>query len=105
MAAPYYRLKIYDAKLHLFLNTPNSGDRRDLWKYMERYMKRAVFQAKLDVGVRTGALRNSISGYHLGNSTGQYTGVRAVRPYALMHHNGTRAHLIEPQSVLLSWFL
>jgi hypothetical protein len=98
MAVPRYRLQIYDTKLHLFLNTPNSGDRKDLWKYIERHLKLTVFAAKRDVGVKTGALRASISGYHLGNSTGQYAGVRAVRPYALMHHEGTRPHLIKPNS-------
>jgi hypothetical protein len=98
MATPRYRLTIYDSKLHLFLNTPNSGDREDLWKYIERRLNRTVFAAKRDVGVRTGALRASISSYHLGNSTGQYAGVRATRPYALMHHEGTRPHLIKPSS-------
>jgi hypothetical protein len=95
MAVTGYRLTIYDTKLHLFLNTPNSGDRRDLWRYIERNLRRTVFAAKRDVGVRTGALRASISGYHLGNSTGQYAGVRATKSYALMHHEGTRPHLIK----------
>lgn len=98
MAVSRYRLTIYDSKLHAFLNTPNSGDSKDLWRYIERRLKLTVFASKRDVGVRTGALRASISGYHLGNSTGQYAGVRAVRPYALMHHEGTRPHLIKPNS-------
>jgi hypothetical protein len=98
MAGPRTRIIIYDEKLRIFLNTPHSGDRKDLWKYIERRLKLTVAAAKRDVGVKTGALRGSIFGYHLGNATGQYAGVRAVRPYALMHHNGTKPHIIEASS-------
>jgi hypothetical protein len=98
MAVSRYRLTIYDEELRRFLNTDYKGDSRTLWKHMDRLLKLTVAAAKKDVGVKTGALRASISGFHLGNITGQYTGVRAVRPYALMHHNGTRPHLIKPHA-------
>ena len=95
MAGPRTVIIIYEEKLRVFLNTPNSGDRRDLWRYIERRVRLATAAAQRQVGVKTGALRSSIQGYHLGNLTGQYAGVRATRPYALLHHTGTRPHKME----------
>jgi hypothetical protein len=91
------KIVIYDAKLHTFLNTNKSADVKTLWKYLELGKAAALFKAKAQVGVKTGALRRSISAYHLGNSTGQYVGLRATRPYAYVHHQGSKKHVIEPR--------
>lgn len=88
--------RIYHDKLRIFLNTPNSGDREDLWKYLEKQKKRALLGARSKVGVRTGALRKSIVARHLGNFTGQYVWIGSDKPYALMHHEGTKPHIIVP---------
>jgi hypothetical protein len=85
-------LKIYDEKLRLYLNT-NSGD---LWKWLELRGNIAVAGAKAQVGVRTGALRNSIHKRHLGNATGQYLWIGSNLPYAYLHHEGTLPHIIKP---------
>jgi hypothetical protein len=68
----------------------------DLWRYLERKKIPALEGARRMVGVRTGRLRRSISWYHLKNATGQYVGLKASAPHALMHHEGTRPHLIVP---------
>lgn len=49
-------------------------------------------------GSRTGALRSSIHTRHLTDSRGQYIkiGTQGIS-YALMHHEGTRPHMIYPK--------
>lgn len=86
------RIKFYEPTTHNFLNTNKSKDRLTLWSEIERSVKRGVLGAKAKAGFRTGALRNSIFSYHLGSATGQTYGIRAIRPYALLHHEGSRAH-------------
>lgn len=88
-------VKFYEPKMHEFLNSNKSGDRRTLWTYLESRIKITVMAAKAQVGVKTGALRSSIFGFHLGDAKGQSYGVRATRPYALVHHNGSRPHKME----------
>jgi hypothetical protein len=50
--------------------------------------------AKAQVGVRTGALRASIHMRHMRDPRGQYVMVGSRLNYALMHHEGTKPHLI-----------
>lgn len=83
-------LKIYDNQLRMYLNT-NSGD---LWRWLEVTGNIAVAGAKAQVGVRTGALKRSIHKKHLGNFTGQYLWIGSQLPYAYMHHEGTKPHII-----------
>jgi hypothetical protein len=88
---------IYDDKLRKFLNTPHSGDSRDLWKSMERAKNAALRGARNQVGVKSGALRKSIRATHLGNATGQYVTIGSNKSYALAHHEGTKPHMIAPR--------
>jgi hypothetical protein len=74
------------------LNKPNGG----LWRHIESKRIPALTGARRMVGVRTGRLQKSISWYHLRNATGQYAGLKASAPHALMHHQGTRPHIIVP---------
>lgn len=98
-----YEVKIYKAELLRFLNTPH-GDRKTLWKHLERRGDLAVFGAKRKVGVKTGALQRSIHKRHLGNLTGQYLWIGSERGHALMHHEGTRRHIIRaPQNKVLKF--
>lgn len=52
--------------------------------------------ARGQVGVRTGALRNSIHMRHFRDPRGQYIKIGSSLPYARMHHDGTKPHLILP---------
>lgn len=89
------RVHFYNSTLHNFLNTNRSKDPITLWSEIERSLSRGVLRAKGEVGVRTGNLKNSIFSYHLGYATGQAYGIRATRPYATIHHEGSRAHKME----------
>jgi hypothetical protein len=91
------KVTIYDRQLHEFLNTNRSKDAKNLWRYLEIGKIRALTAARAQVGVKTGALRRNLSAYHLGNSTGQYVGIRATLPYAYIHHEGSKKHIIEPR--------
>lgn len=87
---------LYREELRRFLNTDYKKDRLTLWNYLEKRNRIALLKAKRQVGFRTGALQRNIRAYHLGNFTGQYVGLIADKPYALMHHEGTRPHVIRP---------
>lgn len=87
-------LVIYNSQLSKQLNTPAG----DLWRWMEKRGDRAVKGAKRMAGVKTGRLRASIHKRHLGNATGQYMWIGSKVPYAYMHHQGTRPHLISPKT-------
>jgi hypothetical protein len=52
--------------------------------------------AKAQVGVRTGALRSSIHMRHLRDSRGQYVKIGSNLDYALLHHQGSKPHVIRP---------
>ncbi len=75
------------------LTTPGSAVQRD----MQRRLNRVQASAKRYVGVDSGLLRNAIKTrkYMRGNIlVGE---VFANVSYALMHHEGTRPHIIVPQ--------
>lgn len=74
------------------LQTPSG----ELWKWLHKRGELSVIGAKRSVGVQTGALRRSIHMRHLGNSTGQYLWIGSEKNYALLHHEGTKPHLITP---------
>jgi hypothetical protein len=86
------RVIIYTGPLDRLLNHPDGDVGRHLAK-KGRLIKAA---AKGQVGVRTGALRSSIHMRHLRDARGQYVKIGSSLSYALMHHEGTRPHLIFP---------
>lgn len=86
-------VNVYDTALLTYLNTPAGP----LWRNLERRAERAQRGAKAKVGVKTGKLRASIYKRHLGNYTGQYITIGSKVNYALMHHEGTKAHTIEAE--------
>lgn len=86
------RVRFYNGTLHNFLNTNKSRDPLTLWSAIDDALRRGVARAKIQVGVKTGRLRNSISSYHLGHAGGQVYGIRAIAPYATIHHEGSRPH-------------
>jgi hypothetical protein len=56
---------------------------------------RVQLAAKAQAGVRTGALKRDITKNWVGR--GLTIRVGSSRPYALMHHEGTRPHIIRPR--------
>lgn len=85
---------IYKEALRLELNTSKG----ELWKWLHIRGEHAVEGAKRKVHVRTGALQRSIHMRHLGNFTGQYLWIGSEKHYAELHHNGSRPHMIRPNS-------
>lgn len=86
------RVILYDSKLDKLLNDPDGPTGRML-KRRGGYVLRA---AKRQVGVRTGALRQSIHMRHLRDSRGQYVKIGSNLNYALLHHEGSKPHKIYP---------
>lgn len=77
------------------LNAPSGPTGR----YLERKAERLRNAARIQVGFRTGRLRRSIRVYgHRRTSLGQKIQVGSSVPYALMHHNGTKPHIITPKN-------
>lgn len=87
-----FRVRLYKVRIRTMLNTPSGK----LWWALHRRGEAIVRGAKRQVGVKTGALRQSIHMRHTGNVTGQYLWIGAKKSYAYMHHEGTRPHLITP---------
>jgi hypothetical protein len=92
---PPQSIKVFDARLQTFLNSRIAPVGRHLHK-KGKLVERA---AKRQVGVDTGALRKSIHMRHFVGATGQYVKITASAPHALMHHEGTRPHIIAPKNL------
>lgn len=86
------RVTLFSGPMDLLLKDPNGPTGRML-KRRGGYVLAA---AKRQVGVRTGALRQSIHMRHLRDSRGQYVKIGSEKNYALAHHEGTRPHRIVP---------
>lgn len=83
------------AALNAELNSPSG----DLWRWLEKRGKDALSGAKRQVGVKTGRLRNSIYMKHRPTFYGQELTIGSEGiPYAYMHHEGTRPHIIAPKN-------
>jgi hypothetical protein len=81
-------------KINNLLNSP----RGDVGRELSRRAKKVQIAAKRQVGVRTGRLRNSIRVYgHSRTVNGQHMYIGSAVKYALMHHEGTRKHVIDPK--------
>lgn len=90
----------YEAALEKFLNSP-SGQVGD---YLRRKGNQIMVLSKSMVGVRTGALRSSIHMRHSRDPRGQYVKIGSELPYAKMHHEGTRPHMIYPKKAQILKF-
>ena len=80
------------AELDFLLNSPEG----DVGKYLAKKGRLIMAAAKAQVGIRTGALRSSIHMRHLRDSRGQYVKIGSNLDYALLHHQGTKPHVIRP---------
>ena len=65
-------------------------------RYLKKKGRLITAAARRQVGVRTGALRNSIHMRHFRDPRGQYIKVGSSLSYARAHHDGTKPHLILP---------
>ena len=74
-------------------------------KYLAKKGRRLEVLAKAQAGVRTGALRASIHMRHARDPRGQYVMVGSRLNYALMHHEGTKPHLIVANSAKVLRFV
>ena len=84
------KVVIRKAELDFVLNNPEGM----VGRYLAKKGKELQALAKAQVGVRTGSLRASIHMRHMRDSRGQYVMVGSRLNYALMHHEGTKPHLI-----------
>lgn len=87
------RVYFYPGALERLLNHPDGP----VGKHLARKGRLIQAAAKRQVGVRTGALRASIHMRHLRDARGQYVKVGSNKRYALLHHEGSRPHMIFPQ--------
>jgi len=88
------KITLYHEKIDSLLNSPRGDVGREIYKRA----KKVQVAAKRQVGVRTGRLKNSIRIYgHSRTSGGQHMYIGSAVPYALMHHEGTRKHIITPK--------
>jgi hypothetical protein len=94
------RVILYENKMFELLDSPRGTVGKDL----SRRGRLVEAAAKRQVGIRTGALRSSIHMRHLADPRGQYVRIGSDLNYALMHHEGTKRHLILPsRSPMLSF--
>jgi hypothetical protein len=77
-----------------FLDKPSG----QVGRYLARRGRRIESAAKRQVGVNTGALRSSIHMRHFADPRGQYIRVGSSLSYARAHHEGTKPHLIRPNT-------
>lgn len=83
-------LQLNDKALNTMLNTPKGV----VGIHLRVIATKILSDAKAMVGVRTGALKRSLT-IRQGTRGGiQFVSVGSNLPHALMHHEGTRAHSI-----------
>lgn len=94
------KVVIRKAELDFMLNNPSG----DVGRYLARKGRIVQAAARAQVGVRTGALRASIHMRHLRDSRGQYVKIGSALNYALLHHEGSKPHLIVPNRATILKF-
>jgi hypothetical protein len=80
------------AAMDTLLNSPAGT----VGRHMAAVGYKIMIAAKQQVGVDTGRLKNSIHMRHFRSGIGQMIEVGSPLKYALLHHEGTRPHLITP---------
>jgi hypothetical protein len=80
------------AQLGILLDSPQGPVGRDL----ARRGRKVLIAATGQVGVDTGRLKKSLKMTHERGTRGQFVMVGSKLNYALMHHEGTRPHIITP---------
>lgn len=83
---------IRKAELSYLLDSPSGP----VGRHLAKKGRAVLVAARAQVGVRTGALRNSLHMRHLRDSRGQFVRIGSPLNYALAHHEGTKPHRITP---------
>lgn len=86
------KVNFFEPALRKLLKSPDGA----VGRHLRKKGKLVELAAKRQVGVRTGALRSSIHMRHGRDVRGQYVMVGSKLPYAKMHHEGTKPHMIFP---------
>ena len=94
------RVDFYEGVLDRYLNSPNG----EVGRYLRMKGNQIMVLSKAMVGMRTGALRASIHMRHSRDPRGQYVKIGSTLPYARMHHEGTRPHMIYPKKAQILKF-
>ena len=68
----------------------------EVGRYVHKIANRVAQRARRQVGVKTGRLRSSIKFKHVRIAGEAAVKIGAYTHYALMHHNGTKPHIITP---------
>lgn len=87
-----YKFTPYRPAMDYMLNNPAGM----VGRHIAKRGRIVMMAAKRQVGVDTGMLRASIHMRHGVDARGQFVKVGSNRDYALMHHEGTRPHVITP---------
>ena len=66
----------------------------DVGRYMARIGRRITMMAKAQAGIDTGALKASIRFTQSTTATGQEVKIGSMLGHALVHHEGSRPHII-----------
>lgn len=86
------RVVLYKDRIHFLLREPGGL----VYPYIEKKAKQVVRLAKAQVGVDTGDLKRSI-GYTIRGGAPVYAKITASDKKAMMHHEGTKPHIIRPK--------
>lgn len=84
---------LYRPVLDYYLNDPQG----EVGRFLKKRGRLIVALAKRQVGVQTGKLKQSINMSHQRVARGQELRIGSSLNYALMHHEGTRPHVITPR--------
>jgi hypothetical protein len=94
-------VRFYNAQMDWLLHSPSGTTGR----WLARRGNLIVRLAKLQVGVDTGALRQSIHMRHFRDPRGQYLWIGSRLDHALVHHEGARPHIIVPKQAKVLRFV
>lgn len=86
------KINWYEPQLDILLKQPQGVVGRSL----ARRGNKVLNAARIQVGVDTGRLKASLKMTHDRSIRGQFVMVGSKLNYALMHHQGTRPHIITP---------
>lgn len=95
------RVIFYEPAIRKLLKSPDGS----VGRYLRKKGKLIEAAAKRQVGIRSGALRSSIHMRHGRDVRGQYVMVGSKLPYAKMHHEGTKPHMIFPTKASMLRFV
>lgn len=95
------KVVIRKAEYEFFFNEPSGK----IGRHLAAKGNLIVTAAKKQVGVRTEALRNSIHMRHSRDIRGQYVRIGSSLNYALVHHEGSKPHMIRADSAQVLRFV